>query len=125
MLTRKLQYLIDSADMGSLASSYCLLHEILTGCDLSRKPVAIILNKTDSTDDITLSIVQNILRLGELKHIIPHLEIYFGSSLHTELASIILKWANYVRLTLSSLQCNGHDLSATDFEQDGGSTILT
>lgn len=60
-------YLVDISDPGSISSAVVLLHELLVYKNyLSDKPILLVLNKTDSTDEFSREIAINSLRLDEL-----------------------------------------------------------
>lgn len=82
-----LLFVIDVSDLGSLASSFVLLYEVLANKEyLANKPLAILLNKLDLVGDpaTSIPIVYHSLRIGDLQrcHIdFPQITVLAGSAL--------------------------------------------
>jgi GTPase SAR1 family protein len=82
-----LLFVIDVSDLGSLASSFVLLYEVLSNKEyLANKPLAILLNKLDLVGDPSTSIpiVYHTLRIDDLQRCgvdFPQITVLAGSAL--------------------------------------------
>lgn len=87
-----IMFLIDTSDFGSLTSSMVLLHELLANdALLLGKPILIALNKVDLVDAQTLVMVNNFLRVEELKKA-EMVTIIGGSCLDGSLCYSAIDW---------------------------------
>jgi GTPase SAR1 family protein len=84
-------FLVDVSDLGSVSSSFVLLHEILGSAHIEGKKVVLCLNKTDLVDGFTLLQVQNFLRLDELLRT-KRVEVLRGSSIDGSQCSAAIEW---------------------------------
>jgi GTPase SAR1 family protein len=86
-------FIIDSSDLGSVAAAVTLLHEVLSNCKrLTSKYFAVAFTKTDLSDPITVTYMDNILRIQEICLRYPNLCIFRGSSLDGSLALLLMEW---------------------------------
>jgi signal recognition particle receptor subunit beta len=80
-------FVIDSADVGRLASAHALLLEVLMFPSLLSKPVLLAYNKTDIADVGSVSLIDSVLRVHELLQGCPKVKRkVIGSCLDESLA---------------------------------------
>lgn len=85
-------FVIDASDFGNLASSMVLLHELLSNDTLLvNKPILVAINKLDLVDQQTLLMVNNFLRLDELRQN-NNMTIVYGSCMDGSLCCIAVEW---------------------------------
>lgn len=84
-----LVFIIDASDVGSIASCYTLLMEILSNY---QKPIILTINKIDISEPSNLYFIENILRINEIKRKFFNIYLLRGSALDGTLATVLLEW---------------------------------